>query len=140
MSESDTETLYEEDRLSTASEGTITPSTIQPKQLGKRGLEWQYSLISQKAFKIFISQLKSKGYTKDEIEDMVPEYYYDEDYHVDDLSPGFRRIKSTTNVSGAIGTSKGFSPYEWCGERSIEGLKHGEKPEPKWAGMDCIVN
>ena len=140
MSESDTETLYEEERLSTGSDGTITPSTTKPKQLGKRGLEWQYSLISQKAFQTFISELKAKGYTKDEIEDMVPEYYYDEDYHIDDLSPGFRRIKSMTDVSSAIGTSKGFSPYEWCGERSKEGLQNAEKLEPKWAGVDCIIN
>ena len=140
MSESDTETLYEEEKLSTVSDGTIPPSTTKPKQLGKRGLEWQYSLISKKAFQIHISELKAKGYTKDEIEDIVPEYYYDEDYHIDDLSPGFRRIKSMSNVSSAIGTSKGFSPYEWCGERFKEGLQNGEKPEPKWAGADCIIN
>ena len=139
MSDSDTETIFEEETLSTVSEGTITPTTTKHK-LGKRGLEWQYSLIRQKAFQTLIAELKAKGYTKIEISDEVPEYYYDEDYHIDEISPGFRRIKSMSDVSGAIGTSKGFSPYEWCGERSKEGLQSGEKSEPKWAGADCIVN
>jgi hypothetical protein len=56
------------------------------------------------------------GLTKDEIVDVEPGYYYDADYH--DLTgpeEWFRRNKSMTDLSSAVGTAVGYSAWEYCG-------------------------
>ena len=113
MSESDTETLYEGE----------TPLIPKPK-LGKRGLEWMNKLLHALEFRIKVVKLKARGWTEDEIADEVPEYYYDEEYH-GLTSSGMRRVKSTSDLMGAVGTSKGYAGWEWCGERSKEAPELG---------------
>jgi hypothetical protein len=85
------------------------------KRLGPRGLTWLENLLRRIKSKIFIGRLKAKGYTKDEIVNVEPGYIYDEDYH---LPEGiyYRLNKSTTDLDTAIGTSAGYSAWEWCGE------------------------
>jgi hypothetical protein len=86
--------------------------------LGKRGLEWRQKFLHGITFKLRITELEASGYTKDEIVDKEPEYYYSEEYHNFSSERGFRRIKSTTDLRSAVGTSEGYSGWEWCGERT----------------------
>ena len=105
MSDSDTETLYEQ------------PISTPKVTLGRRGLEWRDKLLKAVASKIKIAKLKALGWTKDEIADQEPGYYYDEEYHGLTSSSWYRQNKSFGDLSNAIGTSKGYSAWEWCGER-----------------------
>ena len=127
MSDSDTETLYEE------------PTSLNSKpKLGVRGLLWLNKFTHAMEYRFKVANLKNQGKTKDEIVDAVPEYYYDEEYH--DVCIGMRRIKSTTDLMGAVGTSKGYSAYEWCGERSNDNRNLYEYEAPqKWAYPKCFV-
>ena len=123
MSNSDTETLFDE----------TTTSTSKCK-LGERGLRWQNKLIHALRFKFILTKLKAEGFTKGEIAETLPGYYYDEDYHELGTLPGFRRTKSFADLSAAVGTSQGYSGWEWCGEGTQEGLRDGEywnSPEPE---------
>lgn len=124
--DSDTETLYDE------------PTTIsKPKlELGKHGLEWVNKFIRALDFRRKVNRLKAKGYTKDEIEDEIPEYYYDEEYHA---CSGMRRVKSTADLMGAVGTSTGYSGWEWCGLRSKEAPELREPPH-RCMCPECVVS
>jgi hypothetical protein len=85
------------------------------KRLGPRGVKWLDKLLRGIKFRGFIARLKEKGYTKDEIVRVVPEYIYDEDYHLPD-GTYYRLNKSTADLDTGIGTSAGYSAWEWCGE------------------------
>jgi len=104
MSESDTETLCEE-----------SISSLVKWKLGKRGLLWRNKLSDAIASRLRIKRLKSLGWTNDEIVDEEPGYYYDEEYHGLTTESWFRRNKTCTDLSSAIGTAAGYSAWEYCG-------------------------
>ncbi len=106
MSESDTETLCEE-----------SISSYKPK-LGKRGLLWKNKLFDSIASKTKIKRLRSLGWTDEEIIYEEPGYYYDDEYHGLASEAWFRRNKSCSDLSSAVGTAAGYSAWEYCGERS----------------------
>jgi hypothetical protein len=104
MSESDTETLCEE------------PISFQIKgTLGERGLLWRNKLFEAIASRLKINRLKALGWTKDEIVDEEPGYYYDDEYHGFNNESWFRRNKSCADLSSAVGTAAGYSAWEYCG-------------------------
>ena len=105
MSNSESETLFDEPILSSRA------------KLGKRAQEWVNKLAHAQALKTKVSKFKAGGLTRDQIAEVEPEYYYDEDYHIVS-SQGVRRSKTMTDVHSAIGTSQGYSAWEWCGEKS----------------------
>ena len=101
MVDSDTETLVEE---------PISP----PKPgLGKRGREWRDKLVNGILFRTTVVLLKTLGLTDDEIIELEPDYFYEEDYHG---LTWLRRTKSLADLSSATGTSQGYSGWEWHGE------------------------
>ena len=103
MSESDTETLCEE-----------PISSYKPK-VGKRGLLWKNKLFDSIASKIRIKLLKNLGLTDEEIVYEEPGYYYDDEYHGLTSATWFRRNKSCSDLSSAVGTAAGYSGWEYCG-------------------------
>jgi len=100
----DCETLYDE------------PYICKPT-LGERGREWRDKLINGIASRARIMVLKALGWSKDEIVEEEPGYYYDPEYHDLCASVWFRRTKSLADLSRAVGTVAGYSAWEWCGER-----------------------
>ena len=84
--------------------------------LDKRGLEWHEKLLQAIESRINITKLKALGWTRDQIVEQEPGYYYDEEYH--ELAPlsGYRRNKSLGDLSNAIDTYKGHSAWKRCGE------------------------
>ena len=127
MSDSDTETLVSE-----------TTSTSKCK-LGERGIRWKNKLIHALRFKFKVAKLKADGFTKDEIAETLPEYYYHEDYHEIGILPGFRRTKSFADLSTGVGTSQGYAAWEWCGERTQEGLRDAAYWEALEPGCSFIM-
>jgi hypothetical protein len=107
MSESDSETLFEE------------PLTSYKPSLGKRGRFWRAKLLQGIISRLKIMSLKAMGKTDDEIVEEEPGYYYDEEYHGLASESWFRRNKTTSNLGSAVGTSKGYSAWEWCGDPRI---------------------
>jgi hypothetical protein len=105
MSTSDTETLCDE---------LISP--CKPK-LGKRGRLWKNKLFDAIASKLKIKRLKALGWTDEEIVYEEPGYYYDDEYHGLGSEKWFRRNKSCSDLSSAVGTAAGYSAWEYCGER-----------------------
>lgn len=112
--ESDTETLFE-----VPSSPPISLLQISKPQIPKRGIEWRKKLLNGIAERIRITKLKLMGKTKDEIVDREPGYYYDPEYHELDNEPWFRRNKSMSDLSSAVGTAAGYSAWEVCGESCL---------------------
>jgi hypothetical protein len=108
MSESDTETLFEEPISPTPS---YSKKSI--KQLGKRGLEWNKKLVQSIASKLKITRLKALGWTRDEIAAEDPGYVYDAEYHELPVELGFRRIRSYSDLQNAVGAVSGYSAWEY---------------------------
>jgi hypothetical protein len=110
MSESDTETLYDE-----PISHSWTHSKKKILEHGRRGLEWKRKLLQGIASKVKIARLKARGWTKDEIADEEPGYFYDEEYHGLTSELGFRRNRSCSDLSSAVGTYAGYHAWEYCG-------------------------
>jgi hypothetical protein len=108
MSESDTETLFEE---------PISPTpryyTKSINQLGKRGLEWNRKLVQSIASKLKITRFKALGWTRDEIAAEDPGYVYDVEYHELPTELGSRRTRSCSDLQNAVGTVSGYSAWEY---------------------------
>ena len=109
---SDVETHYEE---AIAPMETLGPQPVKELSLGKRGLTWKIQFIKALNYRLTIANLRMQGYTKEEIADQVPEYYYDEEYHELIKEPWFRRTKSTADIKSCIGTNQGYSGWEFVG-------------------------
>ena len=135
ISTSDEETLCEEPLFSSVSEIICRePISISKLKLGERGRIWRDKLFNGIALKVKIAKLKARGLTKDEIVDEEPGYYYDEEYH-DLLGPQawYRRNKTTTDLSCAVGSVAGYSPWEYYG-----GLCHAN--DDTTLDKICIIN
>jgi hypothetical protein len=84
--------------------------------LGKRGLEWRNKLLQGIASRTKTTQLRALGWSKEEIVEEEPGYYYDEEYYGFSSETWFRRNKSYADLSGAVATHEGYSAWERYGE------------------------
>jgi hypothetical protein len=115
MSESDTETLFDEPISCPRQYSKTKTPDSKIEVLGKRGFEWQQTFLKAVSTRIKIGCLKKLGWSKDEIAEAEPGYEYDAEYHGLTAETGYRRNLSCSDLSSCIGTRAGYAAWEYCG-------------------------